>query len=88
MRIETHTPVVILRAVAHGPLGIVRSLGRLGVPMYVVDPDPRLRSTAHRKGWTVLHLNRPPVGPPPEAVPVPVRVLVPEPPRVRERRGR
>src|SRR5580765_8001445 len=51
----------------------------------VVDPDPRLRSTAHRKGWTVLHLNRPPVGPPPEAVPVPVRVLVPEPPRVRER---
>jgi predicted ATP-grasp superfamily ATP-dependent carboligase len=35
------TPVTILRAVAHGPLGIVRSLGRLGVPVYVVDPDPR-----------------------------------------------
>ncbi len=24
----------------------------------VVDPDPRLESTAHRKGWTVLRLNR------------------------------
>jgi phosphoserine phosphatase len=24
----------------------------------VVDPDPRLESTALRKGWTVLRLNR------------------------------
>ena len=24
----------------------------------VVDPDPRLDSTARRKGWTVLRLNR------------------------------
>ena len=37
---DTRTPVTILRAVAHGPLGIVRSLGRLGVPVFVVDPDP------------------------------------------------
>lgn len=45
---DTRTPVVILRAVAHGPLGIVRSLGRLGVPMYVVDPDPRTPAAASR----------------------------------------
>jgi D-aspartate ligase len=31
------TPVVILRSVHHGGLGIVRSLGRLGVPVYCVD---------------------------------------------------
>ena len=33
------TPVVILRAGHHGGLGIVRSLGRLGVPVYSVDSD-------------------------------------------------
>jgi predicted ATP-grasp superfamily ATP-dependent carboligase len=33
------TPVVILRSGHHGGLGIVRSLGRLGVPVYIVDPD-------------------------------------------------
>jgi len=54
----------------------------------VVDPDPRLESTAHRKGWTVLHLNRPVSAPPPEPLRVPVRALVPELPRVNERRGR
>lgn len=54
----------------------------------VVDPDPRLESTAHRKGWTVLRLNRPVSTPPVDAVAVPVRTLVPEPPRERERRGR
>jgi len=31
------TPVVVLRSVHHGGLGIVRSLGRLGVPVYCVD---------------------------------------------------
>jgi D-aspartate ligase len=31
------TPVVILRSGHHGGLGIVRSLGRLGVPVYSVD---------------------------------------------------
>lgn len=35
---NTHaTPVVILRSVHHGGLGIVRSLGRLGVPVYCLD---------------------------------------------------
>ena len=31
--------VVILRSGHHGGLGIVRSLGRLGVPVYCVDAD-------------------------------------------------
>jgi predicted ATP-grasp superfamily ATP-dependent carboligase len=31
------TPVVILRSTHHGGLGILRSLGRLGVPVYCVD---------------------------------------------------
>jgi predicted ATP-grasp superfamily ATP-dependent carboligase len=31
------TPVVLLRLARHGGLGIVRSLGRLGVPVYCVD---------------------------------------------------
>ncbi len=38
---DTSTPVVVLRSVGHGPLGILRSLGRLGIPVYVVDSDPR-----------------------------------------------
>jgi len=33
------TPVVILRSSHHGGLGIVRSLGRLGVPVYTVDAN-------------------------------------------------
>ena len=37
---DATTPATILGAVAHGPLGIVRSLGRLGVPVQVVDPNP------------------------------------------------
>ena len=31
------TPVVILQTAHHGGLGIARSLGRLGVPVYCVD---------------------------------------------------
>src|SRR5579864_3239318 len=34
------TPVVILRSSHHGGLGIARSLGRLGVPVYCVDTSP------------------------------------------------
>ncbi len=33
------TPAVILRSNHHGGLGILRSLGRLGVPVYSVDAD-------------------------------------------------
>ena len=36
---EPCDPVVILRSGHHGGLGIVRSLGRLGVPVYCVDTD-------------------------------------------------
>lgn len=36
---ETDTSVVILRTGHHGGLGIVRSLGRLGIPVYCVDAD-------------------------------------------------
>lgn len=39
MRInDTSTPVVVLISGDHGPLGITRSLGRVGVPVYVIDP--------------------------------------------------
>jgi len=37
--IEFPAPVVILRSAHHGGLGIARSLGRLGVPVYTVDPE-------------------------------------------------
>jgi len=35
--INRATPVIVLRSGHHGGLGIVRSLGRLGVPVYCVD---------------------------------------------------
>ena len=34
------TPVVLLGAFHHGGLAITRSLGRLGVPVYVVESTP------------------------------------------------
>jgi D-aspartate ligase len=37
--IDANTPVVLLRSARHGGLGIVRSLGRLGAEVHVVDPD-------------------------------------------------
>lgn len=37
---DTSTPVVVLRSDSHGGLNIMRSLGRLGVPVYNVDPIP------------------------------------------------
>jgi D-aspartate ligase len=36
---DNSTPVVLLGCFRHGGLGIVRSLGRLGVPVYAVDAD-------------------------------------------------
>jgi D-aspartate ligase len=39
--IDLNTPLVILRSIAHTPLGILRSLGRLGVPTHVVHRDQR-----------------------------------------------
>lgn len=37
--IDHSTPVVILRSGHHGGVGAARSLGRLGVPVYIVDGD-------------------------------------------------
>lgn len=36
---DNSTPVVVLKSVGHGGLGILRSLGRLGVRVHVVDGD-------------------------------------------------
>src|SRR5947209_4229346 len=35
---HTSTPVTILGAANHGPLCIVRSLGRLSIPVFAIDP--------------------------------------------------
>ena len=53
----------------------------------VVDPDSRLESTALRKGWTVLRLDRP-FKATPEAPRVDLRAVLPEVPRADERRTR
>jgi predicted ATP-grasp superfamily ATP-dependent carboligase len=37
---DTSTPVLVLRSPRHGGLAITQSLGRLGVPVYVMDDDP------------------------------------------------
>jgi D-aspartate ligase len=37
---DSSTPVLILKSDSHGGLNILRSLGRLGVPVYNLDPDP------------------------------------------------
>ncbi len=37
--IDHSTPAVVLKSVAHGGLGIVRSLGRLGIPVYTVEAN-------------------------------------------------
>ncbi len=39
--IDASTPVIVVGAQAHGPLGIFRSLGRLGIPVHALDPEPR-----------------------------------------------
>jgi predicted ATP-grasp superfamily ATP-dependent carboligase len=37
---DVSTPAVVLGCFRHGGVGIVRSLGRLGVPVYAIDADP------------------------------------------------
>jgi len=39
MLLKNTTPVVLLRAVRHGSLCIARSLGKLGIPVFMVDPS-------------------------------------------------
>jgi D-aspartate ligase len=61
------TSVVILRANHHGGLGIVRSLGRLGVPVYSVDAtrwEPAF-SSRYCRGRFLLDTA---IGPPGEAI--------------------
>ena len=45
---DTSTPVVVLRSDSHGGLNIMRSLGRLGVPVYNVDPNAWAPANASR----------------------------------------
>jgi D-aspartate ligase len=42
--IDTSTPVLVLRSANHGGLAIARSLGRLGVSVYLLDANPRTPS--------------------------------------------
>src|SRR5919201_2248592 len=57
MRIaDTSTPAVVLKSVAHGGLGIVRSLGRLGVTVYTVEGDHSTPAFYSRySGGKLLH---------------------------------
>jgi predicted ATP-grasp superfamily ATP-dependent carboligase len=38
---DVSTPVLVMSLTTHGPLGIIRSLGRLGVPMYALHGSGR-----------------------------------------------
>lgn len=56
--IDASTPVVVLRCARHGGLGITRSLGRLGVPVFNVDagrwvPAFVSRYSAGRFQWDI-----------------------------------
>jgi predicted ATP-grasp superfamily ATP-dependent carboligase len=62
---SSSTPVVVFKAVIsadHGALGIVRSLGRLGIPVYVVASDPQTSSFYSRycRGKFVLDIDTAP----------------------------
>ncbi|HEV2245142.1 MAG TPA: carboxylate--amine ligase [Terriglobia bacterium] len=57
---DSSTPVVVLRSDSHGGLNIMRSLGRLAVPVYNVDPNPwaptfRSRYCQGRFVWDIEH---------------------------------
>ena len=52
---DTSTSVVVLACPHHGGLGVTRSLGRLGIPVYLVDSNrfaPALYSRYCRSGFT------------------------------------
>jgi D-aspartate ligase len=51
---DNSTPVVILRSIAYCGLGVARSLGRLGVPVYTVEgvqSSPVFHSRYNRRGF-------------------------------------
>ncbi|MCU1338088.1 MAG: hypothetical protein JWO19_3669 [Bryobacterales bacterium] len=47
-RMDTSVPVVVLTSGHYGGLGVARSLGRWGVPIYIVDADPQTLSFSSR----------------------------------------
>ena len=57
--IDASTPVVVLGAQAHGPLGIFRSLGRLGIAVHAVDAPPKAppASSRYLRSRTVADLS-------------------------------
>lgn len=59
-QLDTSTPVVVLRSESHGGLNIMRSLGRLGVPVHNIDPNPwapafQSRYCSGRFLWDIEH---------------------------------
>lgn len=59
---DNSTPVVILKSFHHGALGITRSLGRLGVPVYGIDRDARspMFSSRYCRGKFIWDIERAP----------------------------
>lgn len=57
-RIDTSTPAVVFRSFDYQGLAVMRSLGRMGVPVYGMDPDPwsagmRSRYCRGRFSWDI-----------------------------------
>jgi hypothetical protein len=46
--VNAETPVLVLKLVSHGGIGVVRTLGRLGVPVYAVNSDASAPAAAMR----------------------------------------
>ena len=61
--IDTSAPVLVLGSARHGGLGLTRSLGRLGVSVYVVDADPDAPAfhSTYCRGKFVWDIDRVPV---------------------------
>lgn len=64
MEIDTSTPVVVLACPHHAGLGVTRSLGRLGIPVFNVDSNRWAPAFVSRysRGKFVWNLNNVPVG--------------------------
>jgi predicted ATP-grasp superfamily ATP-dependent carboligase len=60
---DVTTPLLVLRAVAYTPLGIMRSLGRVGVSTYIAHPDRRTPAfySRHCRKRFLYHINGGPV---------------------------